>query len=176
MIQDIVSSRNDTISDCLGIEDAQYLGEAETMELNGLIYPFYKANGKFNKICLDDNEPILLFHKIEEMRIREDEGFGRKKKEEEIYPVKAIVAISKELAGDLENWPVRVKYAFPKKVTNEDYQYVRISINTVSPDHDKIINREWKRIDYSKHKCKFIVFEVDYTITALRCSSVCING
>lgn len=179
MIQDIVTEINSSIRECLNIENSVYYGLAQTIEVNNERYPITRnEDGRLIKICPNDKTDLQIFHKINRdeftFRNNDDYSFGRNK----TYQIEAngrMVVVLKSainLVSPTYN-PLNFARVIPEKVILDDYKDISIEFNTVSTSHDAIVNREWKRIDYSKHKCKFFVFEVNYTIRALTCKLAC---
>jgi hypothetical protein len=179
MIGSIIDSINTTLESCLAIEGAIYYGVAEFIEVNKEKYPFTIINGEKVKICLSDNVPAMFYHRIEKASFKDNEGlsFGKKTTKDQDYNVKLIVALRDSLidvSPEFVSEEIAIK--IPEFIENPNYKLITTEINFVTLDHDGIVNREWKGMDYSKHKCKFTVFEIDYTLTAIRCVPLCLNG
>lgn len=181
MIQDVVIAINDKLRDCYAVENAIYHGLAGTVEVNDVRYPVTRGeDGKLIKICPDDRVDLKVFHKVVgEIRftLDPDKQFRRKKP---TYEMEARMRMTVILKADINLSspsfnPINLGKKIPYNVEVEDYYLLTNTFNSVSPplDQDTIVNREWKRIDYSKHKCKFFVFDVNYTIRAVTCDLDC---
>lgn len=178
MIQDIVIAINEKLRDCYAVDNAIYYGLAGTVEVNEVKYPVSRdEDGKLIKICLDDRIDLKLFHKVVgDVRFTPnlDKSFGRRT----TYDMEARMRMTVVLKSDVNLSspsynPINFARAIPGTVEVEEYNSLNNIYNSVSTDHDTIVNREWKRIDYSKHKCKFFVFDVNYTIRAVTCDLDC---
>lgn len=178
MIQDIIIAINESIRGCYSIESAIYYGLASTIEVNENRFPVTRdSDGRLIKICMDDKVDLQVFHKVLSVDFpeRKDLTFAKK-----VYDMQArsrmtvILKSSINLSSPTYN-PINMAQNLPKTAIIEGYSNLRIQHNSVSTtqDQDAIVNREWKRNDYSKHKCKFIVFDVNYTIRAVTCDSDC---
>lgn len=178
MIQDIVTSINNTLQDCLGIEESYFYNIARVINVNNDIYPVTAANGRSFKICPNDKENLKIYHKITSFGFEEnrDFSFGRSKTYTVNSSAKMIVIMKSALSDVKPAYvPENFGHLIPQKIVLEDYKSITTQIQSVSTDHDFIVNREWKRNDYDKHKCKFQVFEVNYNIRALTCKLSCIS-
>lgn len=176
MIQDIVTEINEQLSDCLQVEDSVFYNIARVINVNNEIYPTTAVDGKAVKICLDDKLNLQVYHKVSSFafREREDLSFGRETTYEMTVAGKMIVIMKSGISQVNPNYvPENFLHILPQKVVLEDYKSIRIQKISVTTDHDQIVNREWKKIDYSKHKCKFLVFEVNYNIRAVTCKLAC---
>ncbi len=179
MIQDIINSINTSIQDCLNLENAVYYGVAHTIEPNNNEkYPVTTVDGKLVRICLNDSYSLQIYHKLSQddftASLSDEFSFGRIETYKVEAKVKMIVILRASISEDAPPYnPLTFGRLIPRTVENSDYNNIRIEFSKVSNDHDGAISREWKKIDYSKHKCKFIVFEVSYKIRALTCNIPC---
>jgi hypothetical protein len=178
MIQDIVTAINDRIRDCLSIENAIYYGVSQTIEVNNERYPVTRGeNAKLVKICLDDKIDLKVYHKIAgEVRFNpnKDLSFGTIIKYNMEARMRMVVILKSEINLISPSYnPLNFGRVIPYRVEVEEYKSIQNIFNSVSTDHDAIVAREWKRNDYSKHKCKFFVFDVNYTIRAVTCDLDC---
>lgn len=176
MINDIIDKINDTLSECFRVENSVYYNLSEVVEVNDKRSPVASVDGKLVKICLDDSVNLKLYHRIIRYDFTEAEefSFGRISSYLINASVKMIVIIKTDLSESNKNFnAINMSLIIPSKVHLEDYKFINTQITTVTNDHDTIIAREWKTIDYSKHKCKFSVYEVNYNIRALTCKLSC---
>lgn len=178
MIQDIIIAINEKIRDCYSIENAIYYGLAGTIDVNDQKYPVSRdENGKLVKICLDDKVDLQVFHKVVgDVRFNwnKDKSFGKKKAYDMEARMRMVMILKSAINLSTPAYnPVKFGLHIPSTVEAQDYKSIQLIYNSVSTDHDIIVNREWKRNDYSKHKCKFFVFDVNYTIRAVTCDLDC---
>jgi hypothetical protein len=180
MIYDIVTEINEVIENCLQLDDSVYYNIARVVNVNNEIYPITAVNGKTVKICLNDNLNLQLYHKVMSIVPKEEsfdssgKSFGKEYKYTFDIGMKMIV-IQKSALSQIkpEYSPEYFSNVLPQRLTLQDYKSIKIIKSPVTTDHDAIVAREWKKIDYSKHKCKFLVFEVNYNIRAVTCKLAC---
>jgi hypothetical protein len=182
MIQDIITAINSSIQNCLDVENSVYYNLASTVSVNDELYPVVPIDGKLKKICFNDNIDLQIYHKIDRDQWTSNEvdpsdstgGYGRNITYGIEARSKMIVILKSKLSEFYPAYnPLNFLRLLPQTVTVADYNNIFIIKNTVISDHDTIVDREWKRTDYTKHKCKFLVFEVNYTIRALTCKLEC---
>lgn len=179
MIQDIITEVNNSIRDCYNLDNSIYYGLAQAVEVNNERYPITRnEDGRIIKICPDDRIDLQVFHKINRNEIRtildKDNSFGRKYLEYDEVDIRMVCILKSSINLSSPSYnPLTFRNVIPSNILIEDYHQISIKKNTVSTEHDYIMTREWKRIDYSKHKCKFFVFDVNYTIRALTCKLSC---
>jgi hypothetical protein len=175
MILEIIDSLNQSINSCLAIEGAIYHGLVKYYSINKEKFPLYNGN----KVCLNDNVPLLVYHYLvregENRAEKEKRSFGKTRVEANDYTIRSIFVAKEDVYLSSDKLQ-RIIDVVPSKMENEDYRIININNKSVITDHDTIVNREWKEVDYSKHKCKFVALEVTFTLTAVRCLSVCLNG
>lgn len=181
MIQDIVNSINSTISGCLSVEDSAYYNIAKVVEVNEKRYPTSAANGKIFKICPDDGLNLQVYHKVSSFNSRrlgfeggDGKSFGRRYTYEVISRASMIVVMKSALSEVNPSYiPENFGLLLPEGIKLPDYNSINIEYTSTNTDHDTIVRREWKEIPYSKHKCKFLVFETNYNIRAITCKLSC---
>lgn len=176
MIQDIVNSINDTLSNCLGVEDSVFYNIAQVIEINNKRYPVTASDGKVIKICPNDAYNLQVYHRIESHSFeqRKDLSFGREMTYAINSSAKMIVIMKSALSQVNPNYiPENFGLLISQSVKLTDYNSIKTNIKSVTTDHDSVVRREWKEIDYTKHKCKFLVFEVNYNIRAITCKLEC---
>lgn len=176
MIQDIVTEINDQLEACLQVDDSVFYNIARVVNVNGEVYPVTGVNGKPTKICLDDKINLQVYHKISSFDFTEkkDLSFGKESTYELSARAKMIVIMKTALHEVNPNYiPENFLLLIPQSFVLEGYKSIKTQKVSVTNDHDTIVNREWKKIDYSKHKCKFLVFEVNYNIRAITCKLEC---
>jgi hypothetical protein len=176
MIQDIVTEINDQLDACLQVDDSVYYNIARVVNVNGEVYPTTGVDGKATKICLNDKLNIQVYHKVSSFDFSEnkDLSFGKRSTYIMSARSKMIVVMKSALHEVNPNYtPENFLLLMPHSIPLDGYQSIKIQKVSVTTDHDTIVNREWKKIDYSKHKCKFLVFEVNYNIRAITCKLEC---
>jgi hypothetical protein len=180
MIQDIVTEINEQLSDCLQVEDSVFYNIARVINVNNEVYPTTVVDGKSVKICFDDKLNLQIYHKVVSIVPREEsfESGGKSFGKETTYTFDIgmkMIVIQKSALSQIrpEYSPEYFSNVLPQRLALQDYKSIKILKSTVTTDHDQIVNREWKRIEYSKHKCKFLVFEVNYNIRAVTCKLAC---
>lgn len=172
MIQDIVDEINESLDTCLQVDNAIFYGLTIVINVNGETYPVTIIDGKPVKICLNDQVDLQVYHRITGIDYNEMEeySFGRNTAIETVVSAKMIVIVKNNLVA-----PELIGESMPHKTYLDGFKspiYINKTSRTVIFDHDNIVNREWKKIDYSKHKCKFLVFEVNYTIRTVQACKV----
>ena len=178
MILDTVNQINEKLAQCLGIENAVFYGLTMVVNVNGDVYPVTIVDGKLVKICPNDKIDLQVYHRIVSIDYSESElySFGRNSTYETTVRVKMIVIVKNDLVQINPLSPESLILSLPPKIYIPQEKapiYINKTSNSVIFDHDTIVNREWKKIDYSKHKCKFFVFEVNYTLSTVSCKGAC---
>lgn len=174
MIHGIVDIINFNLDQCLNIDNAIYHGLTEIVEAGKERYPFGKG-----KICPNDKIPFMVYHRVEkyETIISKEYSFGVRETKEHRYQSRMTGVVLNSVIDSSPSLDIYgISLFIPQKIKHSDYKLITITPNTVTLDHDLIVNREWKNADYSKHKCKFTLFDIAYTITAIRCLPVCLNA
>lgn len=190
MIQDIVDKINEKISDCLNVENSIYFGIAHTISVNNEVYPVVpqsrvypvsESTNKLIKVCPNDKIDLQVYHKITDFGFSESSNesgysFGVAPTYEIEAKAKMIVVLKSSITERNPSYnPDNFGLIIPRKIKLADYKLITTNTTRVTLDHDAIVSREWKKIDYTKHKCKFLVFEVEYNIRAVTCKLSCTN-
>jgi hypothetical protein len=177
MINDIIDAINTSISDCLNLQESIYYGITKTVEVEGDKFPLTAFQNKGVKICPNDFYDLQVFHKVIDADVEADEtfSFGKNTTYSVNYNVKTIALLRNSISDSNPTFnPESIALIIPQKVVNTDYKLITTKLKSINLDHDSIVKREWgTKIDYSKHKCKFFVFEIEYNIRALTCKLSC---
>jgi hypothetical protein len=177
MIQETIDKINERLAQCLDIENAIFYGLTMVVNVNGETYPVTIIDGKLVKICPNDKIDVQVYHRLVSISYNESEvySFGRNSTYETTIAAKMIVIVKND-ALYINPLYSSESFSLPPKIYIPEEKapiYISKTSNSVIFDHDSIVNREWKKIDYSKHKCKFFVFEVNYTLSTVSCKGAC---
>lgn len=178
MIDDIITFIDEAVQDCIQIENSIYHGRSLQIKVKDATYPVIFEDRKFKKICISDMVDFQSYHKIKRVSSSpsEDYSFGKKIAYEHEYEC-SMIGILKNVTDIDPSIVETIPNSFPSVISNSDYKKIDIEITGINLhdiEQDTIVTREFGKIDYGKHKCKFYVFETLYKISAVNCNA-CVN-
>lgn len=170
MLNDLINSINDSITNNLGFSTEQVYGITELHSYENKTHPAVYDNGQWNQISLDDANELMIYHRVSEISTEENQDFSfgsfSNDNQENIGMIMTVVMKRPNTYQEALN----VKSYIPKQINNADYAFVTITGGSINTNQDAIIESEWGSQDYRRHKTDFSIFQISYNIETIVCT------
>lgn len=165
-ITDIVNSINTEIQSIVGVTSNRFFPDLRLYVKDNERHSTYKNE----KITLDDRYYFTVFHRILNIDREEAEDYSFGKKRAYWFEYEMICFVGMYQIQDAYDTIENIAEAFPEEVSSVSHDRVLIEVTRIETDQDQIANEEFG-LTYEKHKPRFHLFRINYTIRSLLCQN-----